>query len=156
MTTPTSITASAAANVNLATGLTFASLIASAPFGVPVSDMLIGTGFCILGVAGRAAFDMQRALEGTSAVPYGRIIGRFGAGIFGSLFTSVLVLVALKVFFGARPDTVVIIGLLAFGFGGPRMLSWAWGIIADKASKLLGISVISPIPPEGPNNDVHH
>lgn len=106
------------------------SILSAVPLGVPVATIALGMAFAIVGVIGRAAFDIQKSLEGGSPVKLGQIIGWIGGGLLGAPFVAVLWIVMLRTI-GAQTDTATVVGLLFLGFTGPKGVTWMMGFVTD-------------------------
>lgn len=113
-----------------ATGLSIAGILSSVPLGVPLATIFLGTAFAIVGVIGRAAFDMQKSLEAGDRIKGAQVLGWVGAGLVGAPFTAVLWIVLLRAV-GAQTDLATVIGLLFLGFTGPKGVTWAMGFVTD-------------------------
>ena len=131
-------------------GVSLAAILGAQPYGISVETVMIGTAFSIIGVVGRAAFEMQKASENSSGMKFGSIAGWVGAGLIGAPFVTILYLVVLKLL-SVQSDSIAIIGLMFFGFSGPRMVTWllntSIGILNKKAG--LTIPQFGTPPPDG-------
>lgn len=123
------------------TGLTLGTILTAAPFGVPVETIAIGTLFSVLGVMGRAAFELQKVAEGGAGMTVGRVLGWFGAGLLGAPFMTVTVIALLK-FVGVQIDIYSVIGFLAAGFFGPRFVGGVIQFGTDYLRKRFGAAII--------------
>lgn len=112
--------------------LTVGGLLASQPFGLPIESIAIGAGFAALGVFGKAAFEIQSALDRHSAVSLRSVLGWVGAGLVGAPFAAVLWLIFLRMI-GVPSDNTAIMGLVFLGFLGPKGITW----VMDYVSVLL-------------------
>lgn len=131
---------------------TLATMLAAQPFGVSVETIAVGTAFCVMGVFGKAAFEAQRATEGTAGFKWSQILGWLGAGLIGAPFVTTLYLVLLKLV-NVQSDSIVILGLLFAGFTGPKAVSWLMssaGTILSKGTGFFGTSPGGTTPPKGP------
>jgi hypothetical protein len=127
--------------------LTVAGMLASAPFGLPMQQIALGTGFAVLGVIGRAAFELQKTSEGsTDGIRGARIWGWMGSGLIGAPFISTMYLIVLQLLH-VKADGVVSFGFLFFGFTGPRMLSWLLNTCIGQLNKRLGLNIPTWGPP---------
>lgn len=121
-------------------GLTLAGIMTAMPFGISVGTIAIGTGFSIIGVIGRAAFELQKSSEGPGGMALRKIVGWVGAGFIGAPFMTILYLVFLNLI-KVQSDGVLIIGLMFFGFSGPRMVTWFMNLLIGMLNKRLGINI---------------
>ena len=130
-----------------------------APFGLPMEQIFIGTSFAVLGVVGRAAFEMQKAAEGAAGGMRGtKIWGWVGSGLIGAPFVTIMYLITLKLA-GVQSDGIVSLGLLFLGFSGPRMVTWVLSTGISLINKKTGLNIpvpaspvpsAPPSPPQGP------
>lgn len=125
-------------------GLSIATILGAQPYGISVETVMVGTAFSIIGVMGRAAFEMQKSSEDPNGKTFSSIAGWVGSGFIGAPFVTILYLVILKLM-NVQSDSISIIGLMFFGFSGPRMVSWLLNIGTGILSKKTGLS----IPPFG-------
>lgn len=137
----------APADANLGAGLTLAGLLSATWFGIPMEGLAIGTMFCIVGVMGRCAFDIQRTLQKGDPLKMSKIAGWAGAGLMGAPMGAIIVMTSLKLAFNAQPDGAIIVGMLALGFGGQEIVGWIWTFCLSRVNKLLGLNV--PVVPPG-------
>lgn len=126
--------------------LSAAGILTASPFGLSIETIALGTAFCIVGVTGRAAFELQRTAEGPGGLKLSKIAGWVGAGLIGSPFVTILYLVLLKLA-GIQSDGLIVLGLLFFGFSGPKVTSWLLNTSAGILSKRFGVNVPNPIAP---------
>lgn len=129
--------------------LSLAGMLTAQPFGISVETIAVGTCFSIIGVVGRAAFELQKSSEGTSGMTLGKIFGWLGAGFVGAPFATILYLVVLKLA-NIQSDSIVIIGLLFFGFSGPRMITWLINTAIGQINKRSGLNIPSVGPSPSP------
>jgi hypothetical protein len=109
-------------------GLSIAGILAAVPFGINVETIATGMGFAIVGMLGRFAFDLQKAVESGTPLGLGKTLQWLGAGFIGAPFLTIAWLVFLKQI-GAATDTATVIGLLLLGFSGPKGISWLLGLL---------------------------
>jgi len=128
--------------------LSVAGILAAAPFGVSVETIAIGMGFAIVGLMGRFAFDVQKALETGNGVRLAPTLGWVGAGLVGAPFLTVLWIVFLH-WIGVQADVVTVIGLLILGFTGPKGITWLIGMATDLLSQRLPGRPKPPTPSGG-------
>lgn len=126
--------------------LSLAGIMTAAPFGLSIETIAIGTLFAVVGVIGRAGFEMQKSAEGPGGLKLSKIAGWVGAGFIGAPFVTILYLALLKIS-SVQSDGLVILGLLFLGFSGPKVVQWLMGSIAAMISKRLGIVAPPPAPP---------
>lgn len=129
-------------------GLSIATILGMQPFGISIETVMIGTAFSIIGVAGRAAFEMQKASETAGGQKFGSIAGWVAAGLMGAPFITILYLVVLRLS-NVQSDNISIIGLMFFGFSGPRLIVWLLNFAIGILNKRAGLT----IPPFGPTPD---
>lgn len=120
--------------------LSLAGILTAQPFGISVETIAIGTCFSIVGVIGRAAFEMQKAAETPGGMRVSKIAGWVGAGFIGAPFVTILYLVVLNLM-KVQSDGVSILGLLFFGFSGPRMVTWLLNMVIGILNKRLGMNI---------------
>lgn len=128
-----------------AIGLSAAAILLAAPFGVNVESVAIGMCFGVLGLFGRVAFDVQRALENGGKVYLAQAIGWVAAGLLGTPFITVLWLLFLKQA-GVQSDFITVIGLLFLGFTGSKGLFWLVNLVFNTFKARLGSA--APEPPK--------
>lgn len=138
MTTPAPVVALAASAI----GLTF--------FDVPITTLGSGVLMCTIGVAGRAAFDLQRAYKREEQVRLSRILGWVSAGLLGAPMATIIVMVVAKYFTSTEPGGMVAVGLLAFGFGGQDIVGPVWNLAAKYLNKMFGLNIAADAPAEKP------
>lgn len=129
-------------------GLSIATILGAQPYGISIETVIIGTAFSIVGVVGRAAFEMQKTSEDPNGKRFSSIAGWIAAGFIGAPFVTILYLVVLKLL-NLQSDNIAIIGLMFFGFSGPRMVIWLLNTGVGILNKKLGLS----IPPFGSTPD---
>lgn len=146
--------------------MTVAGVLASAPFGIPLEQIGLGTCFAIIGVIGRAGFELQKSSEGAGGgIQVSKIAGWVGAGFTCAPFVTILYLVILKMA-GIQSDGIISLGLLFLGFSGPRLVTWLMntGISAFNKKSGLNMPSIGPgqaadqksqSPNVPPSNGVH-
>lgn len=137
-----------AIGVSLATG----GAVAATFFQVPITTLGAGVLMCSIGVAGRAAFDVQRALKRGEPIKLQRILGWVGAGLLGSPMAAIIVMVVVKQFTNVEPDGMVAFGLLAFGFGGQDVVGPVWNTAKVYLNKLFGLNLDVDTPKEKPSD----
>lgn len=120
--------------------LSLAGILTAQPFGISVGTIAIGTGFSIVGVVGRAAFELQKASEGPNGMRLSKIAGWVGAGFIGAPFVTIIYLVILNLV-KIQSDGIAVLGLLFFGFSGPRMVTWLLNTVIDILNKRLGTAI---------------
>ncbi len=120
--------------------LSIATIMAAQPYGIQVETVIIGTAFSIIGVVGRAAFELQKLSEGPSTMKLAAIAGWVGAGLIGAPFITILYLVVLKLS-SVQSDSISIIGLMFFGFSGPRMVTWLLNLAIGILNKRTGLTI---------------
>lgn len=130
--------------------LTMAGVLASQPFGIPMTQIALGTCFAIVGVIGRAAFEFQTMSEGSKGgIQLNKILGWIGAGFFGAPFITLAYLIILKLF-NIQSDGLASLGLLFLGFSGSRAFTY----LMQAASGLLSKKGVNIIPPsQNPPSD---
>lgn len=119
--------------------MSVAGILAAQPFGISVETIAIGTGFSLVGVIGRAAFEMQKAAEGPG-MKLSKIAGWVGAGFIGAPFATILYLVILNLC-KIQSDGIAILGLMFFGFSGPRMVTWLLNMGIGILNKRMGTNI---------------
>lgn len=126
--------------------LSLAGILTAQPFGLSLSTIAIGTCFSIVGVIGRAAFELQKSSEGPvgGGMRLSKIAGWVGAGFIGAPFATIIYLVLLSLM-KIQSDGVSILGLVFFGFSGPRAIAWLLNVVIGQLNKRLGMN----IPPIG-------
>lgn len=140
--------------------LTISGVLAATPFGIPMNEIALGTFFAVVGVCGRASFELQKASEGAAGgIPVSKILGWMGAGLFGAPFVTLFYLVVLRLI-NVQSDGIVSLGLLFLGFSGPRMVSWLLNTGISLINKHTGLNIptwgassqpIAPQPAPGKN-----
>ena len=118
-------------------GISLAAVFGSAPFGVPVETIALGTGLAVLGVMGRAAFELQKVAQGQDGMLLGAILRWVGAGFLGAPFTAVLVIAIMKGM-GWQVDNRAVFGFIGLGFFGPQGLIWLISFGTDFLRKRYG------------------
>lgn len=110
--------------------LSIAGILASSPFGINVETIAIGMCFAIVGMFGKFAFEIQRALDAGDKVRLVQALGWVGAGLIGAPFITVAWIVLLKAV-GAQTDVATVLGCLFLGFFGPRGVTWLVGLLGS-------------------------
>lgn len=121
-------------------GLSIATIFSMQPFGISIETIMIGTAFSIIGVVGRAAFEMQKSSEAPGGMKFSNIAGWVAAGLIGAPFITILYLVVLKLS-SVQSDNISIIGLMFFGFSGPRILVWLLNFAIGILNKRTGLTI---------------
>jgi len=121
-------------------GISLATILGAQPYGISIETIMIGTAFSIIGVVGRAAFEMQKSSENPGGMTLTHVAGWVAAGLIGAPFVTILYLVILKMM-NVQSDSVSIIGLMFFGFSGPRMLTWLLNTGIGVLNKRSGLSI---------------
>lgn len=129
--------------------LTFAGMMASSPFGLPMNQIALGTLFAIIGVVGRAAFEMQRANEGNPGLQLSKVAGWVGAGFTGAPFLTIVYLILLRMM-NVQSDGIVSLGLLFLGFSGPRLMQWLLNTGILQLNKRTGLNIPDVLSREQP------
>ncbi len=133
--------------------LSIATILSAQPYGISVETVIIGTAFSIIGVIGRAGFEMQKASENPGGMRPGAIAGWVGAGFIGSPFVTILYLVVLKLS-NVQSDSISIIGLLFMGFSGLKAATWLLNLAIGIVNKKTGLSIpqfgMATTDPKGP------
>lgn len=141
--------------INSGTGvaaISLATILAAQPFGISVETVAIGAAFSVMGVFGRAAYELQRYMEGSGTMRPSKIVGWVAAGLLGSPFVTILYLVILKAC-SVQPDGLALILLLFVNFSGPKAVSWlmtnGMGMISGRL-RGLAFPAGQPTPPNPP------
>lgn len=120
--------------------LSLAGILTAMPFGISVGTIAVGTAFSLVGVVGRAAFELQKSAQGDGGMDARKIAGWVGAGFIGAPFVTILYLVILKLM-NVQSDGISVIGLMFFGFSGPRMITWLLNTGIGLMNKKLGANI---------------
>jgi hypothetical protein len=127
--------------------LSLAGILTAQPFGLSIETIAIGTGFAVIGTIGRAAFEVQRSSEGQEGMKLSKIFYWLGAGFIGAPFVTIMYLVVLNLAH-IQSDGISILGLLFFGFSGPRAVTWLLNYVISILNKRLGTTIptLGPAP----------
>lgn len=116
--------------------LSIAGLLSSSAFGVSIETIATGMGFAIVGMLGRFAFDLQKALEAGDKVRLTQALSWVSAGFVGAPFVTVIWIVMLRAV-GAQTDTTTVIGLIVLGFSGAKGVMWLLGTAIGLLRQIL-------------------
>ena len=117
-----------------------AGMLAASPMGINVETMLIGTCFTLFGVFGRIGFEIARGADTPGGVKWGSIAAQFGGGLLSAVAITVLYLSLLRTV-GIQSDTASVIGLIFFGFTGPKALLWLLNTATGAVNKRTGLNI---------------
>jgi hypothetical protein len=131
-----------------ATALGFAAWFSSAPFGVSLEDIAIGTLFAAIGVIGRGMLEMQKTLERGDKVQLARSLAWIGCGIFGAPFVTILYLAFLQSIHWSV-DAFAVMALSLLGFSGPKSVAQLVDFISGALHARGVPAAPAPQPPEG-------
>lgn len=136
-------------NGSTVAALSLTSILAATPFGISVETIVVATGFTMLGVFGRLGFEIAKTADTPEGVRWGKVAALFGGGMVSASALTVLFLAMLGAL-GIKSDSIVIIGLVFFGFSGPRAILWLFNAAASVLNKRLGLNIpLVGVPADG-------
>lgn len=125
-------------NAPAVAALSLAGVWGASVFGISVSTVVVATGFTILGAFGRLGFEISNASNQSGGAKWSSIAALFGGSMTSAATITVLYLALLKMI-GIQSDGVSVIGLLFFGFVGPKALLWLFQTASTQITKRTGI-----------------
>lgn len=128
------------ANTPAVGALTLAGMWQASVLGLPVETIAVATGFTILGAFGRLGFEMAKAADEPGGVKWSRIFALFGGSLTSATTLAVLFLAMLKTV-GIQSDSTTLLGLVFFGFVGPKALLWLFNAGTGAISKRTGLKL---------------
>ena len=108
--------------------LTLAGVWQASVLGLPVLTLAIGTGFTLLGLAGRAGFEIS------SGTKPSKIAALLAGGLVSAPTIAVLCIAFLKLI-GIQNDTASLISLVFFGFLGAPVIKWLLNTLSTMLAK---------------------
>lgn len=118
-------------------GLSLAGVVTATPLGLPMPQIAVGTLFAVLGVVGRAAFEVQRYGENTGTMKWPQMMAWLGGGLVSAPTITVLYEAFLKSI-SVDNDSLAIFGLIFLGWTGPKGARWLLGLIRGTIQSKLG------------------
>jgi hypothetical protein len=124
-------------------GLTLTGLLTAQPLGLSMTEIAVGTCFCIMGVVGRAGVEWAKYAENSGSMKAGQILAWLGGGFVSAPTVSVLYLALLQSF-SVKSDSLALFGLIFLGWTGPKGASWLISSVRGILTSKLG----NTLPPE--------
>ncbi|TXH15070.1 MAG: hypothetical protein E6R03_07985 [Hyphomicrobiaceae bacterium] len=120
--------------------LTLAGVLNASVMGVPVDTIVVATGFTMLGAMGRLGFEMAKASEGADGVKWSKVFSLLGGSLISAPTISVICLTVLSLI-GIQSDKATLLGLVFFGFVGPKSLLWLFNTGSTLFTKKTGLTL---------------
>lgn len=138
-------------------GLSFAGIAGAQIFGLSVTTIFLATSFTFLGVLGRVGFEISKTADTHDGVKWSKVAALFAGGCLSAVTIAVLYLAVLKML-NIQSDSAAAIGLVFFGFSGPKAILWLLNSSALTINKRTGLNlptlgangVVATAPPEPP------
>lgn len=127
-------------NTTVVAGLSLAGIANAQVFGLGVGTIALATGFTLLGVMGRLGFEIAKTADTTEGVKWGKVAALFAGGCCSSVAITVLYLSLLSLA-GIQSDGALVIGLVFFGFSGPKAILWLFNAASGQMNKKFGTSI---------------
>lgn len=118
----------------------FAGIASAQVFGLTGGTIMMATGFTFLGVMGRVGFEIAKTADTLEGVRWGKVAALFAGGCCSAVTIAVLFLSILKSM-GVQSDSALSIGLVFFGFSGPKAVLWLLNTSALQINKRTGLNI---------------
>ena len=130
--------------------LTFATIWQASLFGISVETIAIATVPTLMGAVARVGLEMAKASDPRNGVKWGAVAALFGGTLISAPTIAVAYLICLKTA-GVASDNLLFLGLIFFGFIGPKALLWLLNTFTTEINKRTGLKLpqIGPLPNEG-------
>lgn len=139
-------------NASAVAALSIAGIVNAQIFGMTGGTIALATGFTLLGVMGRIGFEIAKTADTSDGVKWSKVAALFAGGCCSSVAITVLYLSILKLA-GVQSDGALVIGLVFFGFSGPRAILWLLNTAASFINKRTGLNIplvaVPPSPADG-------
>jgi len=120
--------------------ITLAGIAGAQIFGLSGGTIMLATGFTFLGVLGRVGFEIAKTADSVDGVRWGKVAALFAGGCLSAVTIAVLYLSILKAI-NVQSDGALSIGLVFFGFSGPKALLWLLNTAASLINKHTGLNI---------------
>ncbi len=132
--------------------LTLTGIAGAQIFGLSVATIFLATSFTFLGVLGRVGFEIAKTADTIEGVRWGKVAALFAGGCCSAVTIAVLYLAFLRAI-NVQSDSALSIGLVFFGFSGPKAILWLMNSSASAINKRTGLNIplIGPSPQDAPS-----
>lgn len=120
--------------------ISLAGIWGASVFGMSVGTIVIATGFTILGSMGRLGFEMAKASDSPGGVKWSSVFALLGGSLTSATTIAVVFLALLKAV-GIQSDSTTLLGLVFFGFVGPKALLWLFSTATGSINKKTGLNL---------------
>lgn len=120
--------------------LTFATIWQASLFGISVETIVIATVPTLMGAVARVGLEIAKAADPKNGVKWSGVAALFGGTLIASPTIAVLYLICLKLT-GVASDSVLFLGLIFFGFIGPKALLWMLDMATSEINKRTGLNL---------------
>lgn len=127
----------------VAAALSLAGILNASVMGINVETVFVATGFTMLGAMGRLGFEMAKAAEaaeGADGVKWSKVFSLLGGSLISAPTISVICLTILSLI-GIQSDKATLLGLVFFGFIGPKSLLWLFNTGSNLFQKKTGLTL---------------
>ena len=127
--------------------ITLAGMWQASVYGIQVETIVVATGFTLLGALARVGLEMAKAADVPGGVRWSSVFALFGGSMASATTISVVFLALLKVI-GIQSDSITLLGLVFFGFVGPKSILWLFSTASTTITKKTGLK-LPAIGPDG-------
>lgn len=120
--------------------ISMAGIVNAQIFGLTCGTIMLATGFTFLGVLGRVGFEIAKTADTVDGVRWSKIAAIFAGGCISSVTIAVLYLSFLRLV-NVQSDSALSIGLVFFGFSGPKAILWLLNTSASAINKRTGLNI---------------
>jgi hypothetical protein len=120
-----------------------AAIVALAPFGISMTELMLGAVAMMCGALARTGFAVQGTLEAGGSVNVGKTLGALAAAVLTAPFLSGLAFAGAKVM-NFESDATIGILLLGAGYGGPQVVKRFMEIGTNAVAGRFGAKVEPP------------
>lgn len=126
--------------------LTLATMWQAQLFGVSVETIAIATVPTLMGAVARVGLEVVKASDPKNGVKWSAVAALFGGTLISSPTIAVLYLICLKSV-GVASDNILFLGLIFFGFIGPKAILWLLNLATNEINRRTGLKLpqIGPI-----------
>lgn len=114
--------------------LTLTGIWASTVYGISVETACVASGLTMLGIMGRIGLEISNGTKASA------VWALFGGGLCSCVTITILYLALLRLI-GVQNDGATLLGLIFFGFIGPKSLLWLLNTGSTAISKRTGINL---------------
>lgn len=120
--------------------LTLATMWQASLFGIPVETIAIATVPTLMGALARVGFEIAKASNPKNGVRWSGVAALFGGTLISAPTIAVCYLIVLKLT-NVASDDILFLGLIFFGFIGPKALLWMLDFVTGEINKRTGLKL---------------